>query len=205
MIQELIDGRVLEPLGDGSWRFRHELLREVAAELSPPSVRRRLHSRVADALVAASAGNHRLAGRRRSLRASRALRRGRIGLSSAHRGNAQRRGAIEEARGYLTHALAQVEQHDDRARSVIGARSTCGCGAASCTRRPKGRRVINAAADFERCLQLRESGAQRRTARNIDGAVRLLRDTGGSAPCASGPRGACKRGSAAGRPRLGRH
>ena len=40
-----------QPWTRDSWRFRHELLREVAAELSPPSIRRRLHSRIADALV----------------------------------------------------------------------------------------------------------------------------------------------------------
>ena len=44
-----------QPTDAGSWRFHHELLREVAAELSPPTVRRRLHSRIADALVGASA------------------------------------------------------------------------------------------------------------------------------------------------------
>ena len=57
VISELTHGRVLEPLDDNSWRFRHELLREVAAELSPPTIRRRLHGRVADALVAATDGN----------------------------------------------------------------------------------------------------------------------------------------------------
>ena len=38
------------------WRFRHELLREVAAELAPPSVRRGLHAKVADALVGGVGG-----------------------------------------------------------------------------------------------------------------------------------------------------
>ena len=48
---ELEGGVVLEPWGTNCWRFRRELLREVAAELSPPSVRRELHGRVADAIV----------------------------------------------------------------------------------------------------------------------------------------------------------
>ena len=48
VIDELEDALVLEPRGTDSWRFRHELLREVAAELAPPTVRRALHARVAD-------------------------------------------------------------------------------------------------------------------------------------------------------------
>jgi predicted ATPase len=38
VIDELEDALVLEPSGIDGWRFRHELLREVAAELAPPSV-----------------------------------------------------------------------------------------------------------------------------------------------------------------------
>jgi hypothetical protein len=51
VIDELEDALVLEPWGADGWRFRHELLREVARELAPPSVRRSLHAKVADALV----------------------------------------------------------------------------------------------------------------------------------------------------------
>ena len=51
VIDELEDALVLEPCGTDGWRFRHELLREVAAELAPPSVRTAMHARVADALV----------------------------------------------------------------------------------------------------------------------------------------------------------
>ena len=51
VIDELEDALVLEPWGTDGWRFRHELLREVAAELAPPSVRRGLHAKVADALI----------------------------------------------------------------------------------------------------------------------------------------------------------
>ncbi len=53
VINELEDVLVFEPWGTDSWRFRHELLREVAAELAPPSVRRGLHAKVADALIGA--------------------------------------------------------------------------------------------------------------------------------------------------------
>ena len=44
VIAELEAASVLEPWGTDVWRFRHELLREVAAELAPPSVRRGLHA-----------------------------------------------------------------------------------------------------------------------------------------------------------------
>ena len=40
VIDELEDALVLEPWGSDGWRFRHELLRELAAELAPPTVRR---------------------------------------------------------------------------------------------------------------------------------------------------------------------
>ena len=53
VIDELIAGRVLVAVDEKNWRFRHELLRELAAELAPPSLRRRLHSRIADTLAAA--------------------------------------------------------------------------------------------------------------------------------------------------------
>ena len=54
VIDELEDALVLEPWGTDGWRFRHELLREVAAELAPPTVRRGLHAKVADALISAA-------------------------------------------------------------------------------------------------------------------------------------------------------
>ena len=109
-IRELTDSRVLEPLDAGSWRFRHELLREVGTELSPPSLRRRLHGRVADVLVvAASAGTtdwRVVAGHcERADRHDDAA----SAYQRASR-EAQRRGAIEEARGSLTRGLAQVER-----------------------------------------------------------------------------------------------
>ena len=52
VIDDLEDALVLEQWGTDNWRFRHELLREVAAELVPPTVRRRLHAKVADVLTA---------------------------------------------------------------------------------------------------------------------------------------------------------
>jgi tetratricopeptide (TPR) repeat protein len=155
-IRELTDGRVLEPLDAVTWRFRHELLREVATELSPPSLRRRMHGRVADALVvSASAGTtdwRVVAGHcERADRYDEAA----SAYQRASR-EAQRRGAIEEARGYLTRGLAQVERMDsgptqDRSEVQLRLRRGFLFSAA------EGSSSLNAAADFERCLQLRES------------------------------------------------
>ena len=104
-------GRVLEPLETDSWRFRHELLREVAAELSPPSLRRELHSRIADSLVsAAAAGNpdwpliaHHYESAARYLG-------GRHGATAQASANAWQRGALGEAT-----ELPDPCRHPDRA------------------------------------------------------------------------------------------
>ena len=56
IVAELVRARVLEQSGIDGWRFRHELLREVAAELAPPSLRCVLHARAAHALVDGAAG-----------------------------------------------------------------------------------------------------------------------------------------------------
>ena len=84
VIDELEDALVLEPWGTDNWRFRHELLREVAAELAPPSVRTRLHAKVADALVGCGRRS-RLAAGGGSLRAGRAIRRGGLGVPAGRK------------------------------------------------------------------------------------------------------------------------
>lgn len=152
VLQELTDGRVLEPLDENSWRFRHELLREVAAELSPPSLRRRLHSRVADALAAAADGNpdwplvaQHYERAERYAEAAAAYRQAST--------DARRRGALGEARTYLAHAIDQVERSapgPDRDYFEIALRLRRGFLASAA----EGVSSPNAAADFERCLQL---------------------------------------------------
>ena len=62
VLDELEDALVLEPWGTDGWRFRHELLREVAAEVAPPSVGRGLHAKVADALVGGEVAETRTGG-----------------------------------------------------------------------------------------------------------------------------------------------
>jgi class 3 adenylate cyclase len=51
-VRQLQNVLIFEPWGSDGWRFHHELLREVAVELAPPSVRRKLHAKVADCLSA---------------------------------------------------------------------------------------------------------------------------------------------------------
>jgi len=153
VIQELVDARVLDSIDENTWRFRHELLREVAAELSPPSLRRRLHGRVADALLAAAAegnpdwkviANHYEQAERYSEAAS------------AYReasDDARLRGALNEARTYLTNAVSQVERAvvgPDRDRLEVALRLRRGFLAYAA----EGASSANAAADYKRCLEL---------------------------------------------------
>lgn len=153
VLGELTRGRVLRPVGKDSWRFHHELLREVAAELSPPSLRHRLHSRIADALVAAAADgspewplvahHYELAERYDE-------------AASAHEqasADARRRGALNEARTYLNRALQNIEgvaPSSARDKREIALRLESGFLASAATGHASG----EAAAEFERCLQL---------------------------------------------------
>jgi class 3 adenylate cyclase/tetratricopeptide (TPR) repeat protein len=154
VIDELEDAVVLEPFGVDRWRFRHELLREVAAELAPPSVRRRLHARAADALVAGVAG----ANPDWRVVADHYERAQRFDdAASAYQQvavDAGRRGAFGEARTYLTHALNGLDktppspEHDRHERALRLQRGFFASAA-------EGTGSPAAAADFECCLQLR--------------------------------------------------
>src|SRR6185312_12135301 len=100
VVDELEDALVLEPWGSDSWRFRHELLREVATELAPPTLRRELHGRVADALVEGAAGDPDW----RLVAAHYEHAERNTDAASAYQQastDARRRGALEEARTYL--------------------------------------------------------------------------------------------------------
>jgi class 3 adenylate cyclase len=153
VIAELLDARVLEHLTPDSWRFRHELLRELAAEISPPSSQRRLHSRIADALISAAADGNPdwpLIARHYE----RAERFGEAAGSYAQAAaNARQRGALREAMTYLTYAVSAAErsapgaEHD---RLEISLR----LGRALLAQAAEGVFSANAAADFERCLAL---------------------------------------------------
>lgn len=150
VIDELLDALVFEPSGPDGWRFRHELLREVAGEVTPPSVRRGLHARVADALAATASGDPDwclIAGHHE--RATQFAQAADAYLKATD--NACLRGALEEARGYLTRALAGLECETpgpDRDRIEMSVRLRRG----SLTAATVGAAVY--LEDYERCLEL---------------------------------------------------
>jgi class 3 adenylate cyclase/tetratricopeptide (TPR) repeat protein len=153
LLDEFTRGGVLQRVGKDSWRFRHELLREVAAELSPPSVRRRLHSRIADALVGATDAvapewalvAHHYERAERFDEVAWAYQRAST--------NARQRGALVEARNHLTRALENVERlppGPSRDQREVAVRLERGFLTSVAT----GHASTEAAAEFERCLQL---------------------------------------------------
>jgi class 3 adenylate cyclase/tetratricopeptide (TPR) repeat protein len=153
VVGELEDALVLEWWGADTWRFRHELLREVAAELAPPSVRRGLHAKVADALIGGSTGFdpdwQLVAGHyERAERFEDAA-------SAYERASteARLRGALAEARMHLTRAVEQLDHAApgaDRDRREMGLRLERGRLAGA----TEGYQSAAAAVDYERCLQL---------------------------------------------------
>ena len=155
-MSELTAARVLLHTTPTRWRFRHELLREVAAELAPPSQRRRLHSRVADALMRVEAAEPDW-----NLVALHCERADRFAdaADAFHRASndARRRGAISEAHGRLTRALdntARLPNSAARDNQEADLRLRRGFLMSAIA----GPASSEAAADFERCLQL--SGSQ---------------------------------------------
>jgi hypothetical protein len=153
VLQQLTRSRVLQPVRTDSWRFHHELLREVAAELSPPSLRHRLHSRIGDALVATAADGtpewplvaHHYEKAERFDEAAAAYQK-----ASA---NARQRGALGEARNHLTRALKDIERlapSPSRDHREVAVRLERGFLASAAT----GHASTKAAAEFERCLEL---------------------------------------------------
>jgi class 3 adenylate cyclase len=142
--------RLLVPAGDG-WRFRHELVREVARELSPPSSRRRLHSRIAEAMAAAAsnpdwpvvAGHY-----------ARAERYSEAATCFQHASaDARRRGSVIEARAHLGSAITQIENAPpglDRDRLETSLRLQRGFLVYAA----EGASSVNAASEFERCLEI---------------------------------------------------
>lgn len=132
------------------WRFRHELLREVAAELAPPSVRRALHAKVADALTGGGDPDWQLvaAHYEQTERADEAA-----AAYQQASADARRRGALVEARSYLNQALVQLDRctpGPERDRCEMTTRLQHGFLVTA----TEGLQSRDAAIDFERCLQL---------------------------------------------------
>jgi class 3 adenylate cyclase/tetratricopeptide (TPR) repeat protein len=152
-IEELTDRRILQPVREDLWRFRHELLREVAAELVPPSQQGRLHGRIGDVLAATSdAGDPEWASVAHHY--EEADRYAAAAAAYEHASAvARHRGALDEARTHLIRALENIErlapgperdEYEVAVRLQSGFLSTVATGHAS----------RQAAAEFERCLQL---------------------------------------------------
>ncbi|MDT5276867.1 MAG: hypothetical protein QOG95_3799 [Mycobacterium sp.] len=157
VVTELVRARVLERRDSDGWRFRHELLREVAVELAPPSLRRDLHARAARALVEAAsavepdwrvvAGHY-----EQALQCDDA-----VGAYQKASVDARRRGAIQEALVCLTNALDQLTgcaEGAARDRNEIAIRLERGFLAAAVHGNMSGQ----GPAEFERCLELASTG-----------------------------------------------
>ena len=158
VVAELVRARVLERRGVDGWRFRHELFREVAAELAPPSLGLDLHARAARALLDAAATSEpdwRLVASHFEKawyydEAVEAYQNASI--------NARRRGAIHEALACLTNALNQLTScaaGPDRDRREIAIRLERGFLTAA----TQGSQTGEGAADFQRCLELASTGS----------------------------------------------
>lgn len=152
-IAELLHERVLIHVGEDRWQFRHELLREVAAELAPPSLRSALHKRTAEALESLELGGEPAWSRIASHYAQAGCH---VEAATAYErasGDARLRGALAEARTHLSAAIAQVEVADagpERDELEVGLRLRRGFLAYAA----EGASSENVASDYERCLQL---------------------------------------------------
>jgi tetratricopeptide (TPR) repeat protein len=157
LVTELVRARVLERRGAHGWRFRHELLREVAAELAPPSLRRDLHARAARALVDAAAAvepdwrvvaSH-FEQAQHYNDAVEAYQKASV--------DARRRGALQEALACLTNALDQLSRcaaGSARDRREIAIRLERGFLAGA----TQGSMSGEGPAEFQRCLELASTG-----------------------------------------------
>jgi class 3 adenylate cyclase/tetratricopeptide (TPR) repeat protein len=157
VVTELVRARVLERRRTHSWRFRHELLREVAAELAPPSLRCDLHARTAHALVNAAAAVEPdwrvIAGHFEHAQQHDEA----VAAYQKASVNARRRGAIHEAVACLTKALDQLARcaaGSARDRREIAIRLERGFLAGA----TQGSMSGEGPADFQRCLALASTG-----------------------------------------------
>lgn len=155
-LMALLGGLILErALDDGqSYRFRHELLRVVAYDLQPPSRRRELHGRVADALAHESgeagpidwrlvASHYDAAGQPSEA----------VDAYARAADGARRLGALAEARAHLARAIDLISGLPDspeRRSREVGLRLRRGFLAAS----TEGNGSPDAVHDHERCLEL---------------------------------------------------
>ena len=149
-LQALLDAQILELVAgrQDRYQFRHELLREVAYELQPPSWRRKIHSRLCDLLTLEEPGDWLVVASHfeRAERYEEA--------ADAYRQTAEqarRRGALEEARSDLAHAIGLIEPLQSTKTDLeVDLRLRRGFLAMSL----EGVASTDAAADYDRCLEL---------------------------------------------------
>ena len=155
-LQTLCAQGVLESRdGQGQYRFRHELLREVAYELQPPSRCRYVHSRLADALTSAAIGADVVDWGVVASHYERAGRDAEAPVARERAATAARmRGAFQEARGHLDRAIelltSSVDHDLDRDVQEVRLRLQRGYLAVS----EEGPVSPAGRADYERCLEL---------------------------------------------------
>ena len=142
---------------DSDWiRFRHELIREVAYETQPRATQRVRHSRIADELLADSAGTEHVDADPLGLHLERAQRFAEaieVALRAAQADQAI--GAHAEATRRLTGALALIDRLEpgpDRDRTEAGVRQLRGFSAVM----SNGYGAPEAAEDHPRCIELFE-------------------------------------------------
>jgi class 3 adenylate cyclase len=151
-LQALLDAQIMERVAGrlDRYQFRHELLREVAYELQPPSWRRKVHGRLCDLLTRGEPGDWLVVASHfehaeRYEEAAQALR------QTAEQ--ARRRGALEEARSHLVRAIELIKSlpaNPARVDLEVDLRLRRGFLAMSLD----GVASTDAAADYERCLEL---------------------------------------------------
>jgi class 3 adenylate cyclase len=154
-LQALLDAQILERVVNrpDRYQFRHELLREVAYELRPPSWRREVHGRLGDVLTREEPGDW-LVVASHFERAERYEEAAHAYRQTAE--EARRRGALQEARSQLARAIELVQplaadpahvdlEVDLRLRRGFLAMSLEGAGSG------------DASADYDRCLELAAS------------------------------------------------
>jgi tetratricopeptide (TPR) repeat protein len=148
----LVERQVLEPVaGPGKrYRFRHELLREVAYEMQPRSWRRKVHDRLCDVLLASERRDWPVL----ALHFERAERhREAADAYEAAAEWARRRGAIEEARAHLTRGIdLALPQVDGAGRDHLEVELRLRRG--FLTMSVEGAASADASADLERCTEL---------------------------------------------------
>ncbi|HEX6712690.1 MAG TPA: adenylate/guanylate cyclase domain-containing protein [Thermoleophilaceae bacterium] len=151
-LQALVDAGILESVEGRAthYRFRHDLLREVAYELQPPSWRRKVHHRLCDVLARDEPSDwHLLASHLERAERNREA-------ADAYQQTAElarRRGALSEARGHLTRAIelaALLADDTTRDHREVELRLRRGFLAMSA----EGAGSPDASADFGRCLEL---------------------------------------------------